>query len=75
MMKWEYKLTIGLSDSDDVTALDVFGNNYNSLGQQGWELVAVDSGIAYFKRALESGGIDEKEFNDKVIKSIQQRLK
>ena len=45
MQHWEYRtesLPLKSQDAHDILA---------NLGQFGWELVSVDSGIAYFKRS------------------------
>ena len=44
-MRWEY-LVIDLSKEDNIDGSLI------SLGDVGWELVAVDNGIAYFKRLV-----------------------
>ncbi len=50
-MKWEYKpLDLGLYGYED---------KLNKLGIEGWELVSVDNGIAYFKRPLRTKSEDE----------------
>jgi len=44
-MKWEYKeLSVGIIKSST--------DSFNKLGLEGWELVSVDNGMAYFKREL-----------------------
>ena len=44
---WEYTgLLLSVYAGDNIDKL-------NSMGANGWELVAVDSGIAYMKRRLE----------------------
>jgi hypothetical protein len=48
MPRWEYR-KIDLNDLprrvDDIDLL-------NTAGEEGWELIAIANGIAYFKRAL-----------------------
>lgn len=44
-MNWEYK-TIG-AKGGRVGTIDL-----DKLGQEGWELVSVDNGVAYFKREI-----------------------
>ena len=47
-MRWEY-LVLSTQDAYADTEAD-----FNDLGDNGWELVAVDSGIAFFKRQIAS---------------------
>ena len=50
-MKWEYRtVDLGLYGYED---------KLNKAGTEGWELVSVDNGIAYFKRPLRSKSEDE----------------
>ncbi len=45
--RWEYTgLLLSVYAGDNIDKL-------NSMGANGWELVSVDSGIAYMKRRLE----------------------
>lgn len=44
-MRWEYK-TISLSSYSDGSA----ENEFNNLGREGWELIAVTGPVAIFKR-------------------------
>lgn len=45
-MKWEYKAARVKEDRWDVIEIPLL----DRLGREGWELVSVDNGIAYFKR-------------------------
>lgn len=45
MMKWEYMV---VEVHQNVEKREFA---FNHLGQQGWELVSVDEGIAYFKKS------------------------
>lgn len=47
MTKWRYKV-IGLSVRGSDTQ-----KSLNSIGSEGWELIAVIDGIAIFKRPIE----------------------
>jgi hypothetical protein len=61
-MKWEYNRMLVTSDKWANPLDDEFIYEYiNEQGEDGWELVAVDSGIAYFKRPKENYGKEEKE--------------
>lgn len=52
-MKWEYSV-LNIKEMYEMFS----GNSYKAMldanGLEGWELVSVDSGIAYFKRPIES---------------------
>lgn len=48
-MKWEYAVTW---DFDWDTKNDEIFDELQRLGQEGWELITVDKGVAYFKRPL-----------------------
>lgn len=53
-MKWEYKTQlVGKVDLE----LDRITKYLNLHGNDGWELVAVDNGVAYFKRPVKQSGI------------------
>lgn len=68
-MKWEYLREI--ADENYLTLPYL-----NELGANGWELVSVDNGIAYFKRAIESDtGMSEEVFNAKVLEAIRRLMK
>jgi hypothetical protein len=62
-MKWEFANKRLLGDSDvalNETLRDIDDANCATLtifGREGWELVSVDNGIAYFKRP-----IDDKKY-------------
>lgn len=49
MQKWEYKF---LHVAGQVGQIPYNGNYIQELGQDGWELISVDNGVAYFKRPL-----------------------
>ena len=46
-MRWEYQV-LGIVKDNDSANLRRFG----AVGAEGWELVSVDNGIAYFKRPI-----------------------
>lgn len=48
-MRWEYS-TVAILDVVCSAAQEML----NTAGRSGWELVAVDDGIAYFKRQARS---------------------
>lgn len=49
-MKWEYKTQlVGKVDLE----LDRITKYLNLQGNDGWELVAVDNGVTYFKRPIQ----------------------
>lgn len=54
MQKWEYKRLDVMSDGDrrEFRGLIGIGEILNSLGTQGWELVASDNQTFVFKRPL-----------------------
>lgn len=52
-MRWEYQWTN--FNLLDYTAQEK-GEFFLEIGQEGWELVNVDNGIAYFKRPLQEKG-------------------
>ncbi len=54
-MKWEYTVVyLANFELSDIDAL-------NEFGKMGWEMVTVDNGIIYFKRALGLAEVDIKE--------------
>lgn len=78
-MKWEYKIATlwpdVLSETDD----NITSDNQellNQIGEEGWELVSVDSGIAYFKRAINYviGNVTQEEFDKLILKCISRML-
>jgi len=58
-MKWEYCYTVLGSYGHSEARYELLG----SMSEQGWELVAVDHGIAYFKRPV--GGL-RKEVREEI---------
>lgn len=64
MQKWEY-LDLPVEDRKcDGSCLPGYDDNgqliLNSIGQDGWELVSVDDGVAYFKRPLKAEAVVTK---------------
>lgn len=53
MTKWDYSAFLFTREK-----LEGAIRAINDLGKQGWELVSVDNGIAYFKRPIEKGKKD-----------------
>jgi hypothetical protein len=51
-MKWEYHFT-NVEYPDNVAGKQKKVGLLRELGANGWELVSVDNGIAYFKRPVE----------------------
>lgn len=49
-MKWEYTISFLTSFKHRNGELE---KHLNEMGQAGWEMVAVDNGMVYFKRVLE----------------------
>lgn len=47
-MKFEYRMMRFNSDEPGYLAL-----RFGDLGREGWELISVDNGIAYFKRPVQ----------------------
>lgn len=47
--KWEY-YRWRIAEGSQPEAIGEFDTMMHELGQDGWELVAVDNGFAYFKR-------------------------
>ena len=85
-MRWEYH-TETTYDLNDINGSDEFRelyqlvtNTFKQLGQEGWELVSVDNGIAYFKRAIneQEPGYFTPEYFDKInemaMKQISQAI-
>lgn len=50
-MKWEYFL-YRFFYSEELDTLEEQAKVFKELGQENWELVSVDNGIAYFKRPI-----------------------
>lgn len=80
-MKWEYRFKYLLSDSHDVAINETIRDidNYNAkvlddLGNDGWELVSVDNGIAYFKRPLEQA-MNVIDFEQRAADIIQKMMR
>lgn len=44
MQKWEYDVKSGMAHTTPSRAM------MNDMGRKGWELVAVENGVGYFKR-------------------------
>ena len=61
-MKWEYKAIIPENDFVPESLM-------NELGQEGWELVYVDNGIAYFKRPI----VDHAKLSSDVFEGKMQK--
>jgi len=53
--RWEYQLT----SWHDVDALYEIANALESKGRQGWELCAIEKGIAFFKRQIPKRDVTE----------------
>ena len=62
-MKWEYTLvSFGNTSGDLAISMNVIQaitTRLDKVGLEGWELVSVDNGLAYFKRPLRSRAEDE----------------
>lgn len=60
MQKWEYLSLPIVIQNEMILSKDLFSYFQsgililNTVGQDGWELVSVDGGIAYFKRPLKA---------------------
>ena len=64
-MKWEYNRFLVRSDEWDNSLDDEFiHKTMDRLGEDGWELVSVDDGIAYFKRLKEDNGQEEETIQE-----------
>lgn len=50
MTKWEYS-QLKIKEYDEGLLWSRFGK-FSDMGKEGWELVSVDDGIAYFKREI-----------------------
>jgi hypothetical protein len=48
--QWEYTWEIGVHDNDTNEDIQKATKAWNKLGAQGWELCALDRGVAVFKR-------------------------
>ncbi len=64
-MKWEYRIELSQISSSSLSEQSfkdvhrITSSMFRKLGTDGWELVSVDNGIAYFKRPLRSRSEDE----------------
>ncbi len=57
-MKWEYTISFLTSFKHRNGELE---KHLNEMGQAGWELIAVDNGMIYFKKTLELTEADTTE--------------
>lgn len=67
-VKWEYQeMSLrAIYDLGDKSTIPYRTNDgLNKLGREGWELVSVDNGMAYFKRPVDN--------HAKLIKALQNR--
>jgi len=72
-MKWEYHFT-NVEYPDNVAGKHKKVELLNEFGLEGWELVSVDNGIAYFKRPIKPKftGIQmqvKSGYRDAIVKS------
>lgn len=68
-MKWEYKI-VGNGKPERLTDdeyYEALRTNYRRWGKEGWELVTVSKGIAYFKRPLKNSGAEMSQAIDMGI--------
>lgn len=60
--KWEYKII-----SSSLTSIDKMQDKCNQLGNEGWELVAINPGGGYvFKRPIINISINSEKLNNNV---------
>lgn len=68
-MKWEYKF---LHVAGRVGQIPYNGPYIQELGQDGWELISVDNGVAYFKRPIYPAMDYQKWIEDNVKAGINE---
>lgn len=57
--------------------LDLLGQGLDEMGQMGWEMVAIDNGVIYFKRMAElklNMSFGEAEWSEKAVDILKEAM-